>query len=733
MQPEPEPRMTAILRVAVPVPLPQLFDYLPPRGVDARAILPGSRISLPFGRGQRVGIVIDTVDHSELAPERLKPASALLDTQPLITAELLATLQWLSRYYLHPLGEVVETALPAGLRTARVLPPEGEPALMLVADAAAASERQGSASADLLALLARGPLPTTMLDGMLPNWRRAATNLRRRGLVASTRLSATSAPRVRIDPPPLTTEQQQAVAAISTALGDYTPFLLEGITGSGKTEVYLALIEQVLERGQQALVLVPEIGLTPQLLRRFQERLPGKIHLLHSNLADGERTRAWLATARGEAGVILGTRSAIFAPLPRAGLIIVDEEHDASYKQQDGLRYSARDLALVRARALGVPVVLGSATPSLETLANVDSGRYRQLHLSSRPGGARLPQFHCIDLRGKYLADGLAPELITAVRACMARGEQALLFRNRRGFAPVLMCHDCGWHAACARCDKPLTWHRGVARLRCHHCGAEQRVPAQCPQCNNAALAPRGHGTERLEQALVALFPDVPVIRIDRETTRRKDALANLLGQLGPEQPGILVGTQMLAKGHDLPNLTLVGLIGVDEGLFSVDFRASERLCQLIVQVSGRAGRARKPGTVWLQTHHPEHPLLRDVIRDGYAAVARQLLQERREAGLPPYAHLALLRAQAKTQTPVDEFLAQAAMLAGQPDGVNLLGPMPAPMPRRAGMIRGQLLLSADERTSLHSFLPDWLERLRVMPQARRVRWSLDVDPLDLY
>ncbi len=726
--------MSGILRVAVPVPLPRLFDYLPPDGMDARDILPGSRVSLPFGRSERVGIVIATPDRSEVPVERLKAASALLDPQPLITAELLSTLQWLSRYYLHPLGEVVETALPAGLRSARALPPNGEPGLALAASRGTlVAPRQGSSVAELLALLAAGPLPARTLDRLMPGWRRPATNLRRRGFVETMRLDTVATPRFRIDPPPLTGEQQAAVTTIAATLGTYAPFLIEGITGSGKTEVYLHVIEQTLKLGRQALVLVPEIGLTPQLLRRFEERLPGRIHVLHSNLADGERTRAWLAAARGEAGVILGTRSAIFAPLPRAGLIVVDEEHDGSYKQQDGLRYSARDLALVRAKALGVPVILGSATPSLETLANVENGRYQRLYLTSRPGAARLPQFHCIDLRGKYLSDGLAPQLIAAMRACLARGEQALLFRNRRGYAPVLMCHSCGWHAACARCDKPLTWHRGVARMRCHHCGAEQRVPPACPQCSNAALAPQGHGTERLEEALVALFPDVPVIRIDRETTRRKDGLDKLLGQLGPEQPGIFVGTQMLAKGHDLPNLTLVGLVGIDEGLFSVDFRASERLCQLIVQVSGRAGRARKPGEVWLQTHHPDDPLLRELLRAGYASVARQLLQERRDAGLPPYAHLALLRAQAKTQTPVDEFLAHAAKLAGNPAGVNLLGPMPAPMPLRAGMIRGQLLLSAEDRACLHAFLSEWIERVREMPQARRVRWSLDVDPLDLY
>jgi primosomal protein N' (replication factor Y) (superfamily II helicase) len=726
--------MTGVLHVAVPVPLPRLFDYLPPVGMDAAEILPGSRVSLPFGRSERVGIVIATSDSSVHPAERLKAASAVLDPQPLITAELLSTLQWLSRYYLHPLGEVVEAALPAGLRSARALPPNGEPGLALASNRVTpVGPRQGSAGAELLALLARGPLPARILDGLMPSWRRPAASLRRRGFVETIRLDAVATPRFRIDPPALTAEQQAAATAIAATLESYAPFLIEGITGSGKTEIYLHVIEQTLARGRQVLVLVPEIGLTPQLLRRFEERLPGRIHVLHSNLADGERTRTWLAAARGEAGVILGTRSAIFAPLPRAGLIVVDEEHDGSYKQQDGLRYSARDLALVRAKALGVPVILGSATPSLETLANVESGRYQRLNLTSRPGAARLPQYHCIDLRGKLFSNGLAPELIAAMRACLGRGEQALLFRNRRGYAPVLMCHSCGWHAACARCDKPLTWHRGVARMRCHHCGAEQRVPAVCPQCSNAVLAPQGHGTERLEEALVTLFPDVPVIRIDRETTRRKDGLDKLLGQLGPEQPGIFVGTQMLAKGHDLPNLTLVGLVGVDEGLFSVDFRASERLCQLIVQVSGRAGRARKPGEVWLQTHHPDDPLLRELLRAGYASVARQLLQERRDAGLPPFAHLALLRAQATTQTPLDEFLGHAAKLAGIPAGVNLLGPMPAPMPLRAGMIRGQLLLSAEDRACLHAFLSEWIERVRAMPQARRVRWSLDVDPLDLY
>ena len=728
--------MPAILRVAVAVPLIRIFDYLAPAGRPAASIARGCRVLVPFGRGRRVGVVIDSAAQSELPDAQLKAVLAQLDLTPLLTAELLDALIWTARYYQHPLGEVLQAALPAGLRSARAAQEAGEQGFGLTSvppRSPPRAPRPGTRTARLLDLLRDGPLPASRLDELLPGWRSTASALKRRGAIEPVRLSVRAAPRATVAGPTLNSEQEAAVKTVATCWGTFAPTVLEGITGSGKTEVYLRLIEQVLGRGQQALVLVPEIGLTPQTLRRFRERLPVPIAVLHSGLSDGERTRAWLAAARGEAQVVLGTRSAIFAPLPRAGLIVIDEEHDASYKQHEGLRYSARDLGVVRAHALRVPIVLGSATPSLETLANVDSGRYRSVQLAARAGAARLPRFHCIDLRGKPLRDGLAPELIEALRACLARGEQALVFRNRRGYAPVLHCHGCGWHATCARCDKPLTWHRGAERLRCHHCGAEQRVPAQCPQCGNVHLAPVGLGTERLEQTLAGLFPRTPIVRIDRETTRRKDAIENLLGRLKPDQPGLLIGTQMLAKGHDLPNLTTVAIVGVDEGLFSVDFRASERLCQLIVQVSGRAGRALKPGAVWLQTHHPDHPLLRQLLRDGYRVAARELLTERRATGLPPFAYLALLRAEASTPAHVDAFLARAHALAGEPAGVSVLGPMPAPMPRRAGLQRGQLLLSADERARLQAFLPGWLALVRAVPEARRVRWSLDVDPLDLY
>jgi len=723
--------MPAVLRVAVPVPLPQLFDYLPPRGLRAADIAPGSRIAVPFGRGKHVGIVIENAAESEIEVSRLKPAVALLDPEPVINAELLATLQWVSKYYLHPLGEVLDTALPVGLRRIQAQPELGDLALIRTSNADA-KLRADSMSARLFELLGNGAKSYPELDAVIPGWRSGAANLRKRGLVESIRIEA-KRPTVRIDPPPLTAEQGTSVDAIAATFGRYEPFLLEGITGSGKTEVYLELTERILRDKGQVLVLVPEIGLTPALERRFRDRLGDRIHVLHSNLSDGERTRTWLAAARGEACVILGTRSAIFVPLPKAGLIVVDEEHDASYKQQDGLRYSARDLAQVRGKALDVPVVLGTATPSLESLANVESGRYRRLHLGSRPGAARLPEFQFIDLRGKRLTDGLSEDLIKAVRDCVARGEQALLFRNRRGFSPVLMCHACGWHAACERCDKPMTWHRGAAQMRCHHCGAQRPVPSHCPDCGNLTLEPRGVGTERMEQALAKLFPNVPVIRIDRETTRHRGGVDERLQQLQPDQPGILVGTQMLAKGHDLPNLTLVGLIGVDDGLFSVDFRASERLCQLIVQVSGRAGRALKPGKVWLQTLHPDHALLRGLLKFGYAKVAKELLEERREASFPPFAFLALLRSEAKTAAAADAFLAHSAHVAGTPEGITIVGPMAAPMPRRAGFHRSHLLLSAEDRPRLHAFLSDWIARVRQLDEARKVRWSLDIDPMDLY
>ncbi|WP_266172125.1 primosomal protein N' [Dyella subtropica] len=722
--------MPAVLRVALPVPLPTLFDYLPPAVGEAQA---GSRVLVPFGRGKAVGVVVEAGVESALGGARLKRVIRLLDDSPLLDAELMKTLAWAADYWLGAPGEAYANALPLALREDKPLPDTREEVWALTVagrSALDAGSRKGG-SRRLLEALAPMPLSAGELHEHLPDWREAARRLSSAGLIERIE-RLPDAPAPSSEPPTLSPEQQHAVASVHAELGRFQPFLLDGVTGSGKTEVYLALIESVLAQGRQALLLVPEIGLAPQTVRRLRERLGVAVEVLHSNLSEGDRARAWLRARSGEAKVILGTRSAVFTPLPHAGLIVVDEEHDGAYKQQEGFRYHARDLALLRARALDIPVLLGSATPSLESLANVDAGRYRALHLRARPGAVRPTQVQIVDMRAQRLEHGLSPTLLTAVADTVARGEQVLVFRNRRGYAPVLLCHACGWHAECTRCEHPLTLHAGRRQLICHHCDLHARVPEACPSCGASDLKPQGQGTERLEEALAAQFPDVPVLRIDRETTRRRDAFEQLLDKLRDEGPAVLVGTQMLAKGHDLPNLTLVAIVGVDEGLHSVDFRASERLAQLTVQVAGRAGRASKPGRVLLQTHHPEHPLLRQLLAQGYGAAAKDLLAERRMVQLPPYQHQVLLRADALQREHVDTFLREAHGALVH-DTLQVAGPMPAPMPLRAGRHRGQLLIEAASRSTLHTALRPWQRTLASLPSARRVRWSLDVDPIDLY
>lgn len=725
--------MTSILRVAVPLPLAQLFDYRAPEGAPPP---PGCRVLVPFGPRRLVGVVVESGSLAAPSGVQLKPVLRVLDPVPLASDEWWATLQWAARYYQHPFGEVVASAFPAALRSPRPLPESGLAGIALTAAGEIAcrdpKRRRGTRIDALLELLTQGARSTAALDRALPGWRSGARTLRSRGWIEARQLPTSSAAIAAVVAPELNTEQRAALAGVGAAPAGFAPFLLDGVTGSGKTEVYLALIAKCLALGRQALTLVPEIALTPQMLRRFRERLGVEITALHSGLTDLERARAWLAAARGEANVILGTRSAALVPLPRAGLVIVDEEHDLSYKQQDGFRYHARDLAVMRAKFLAVPVVLGSATPSLESLANAASGRYRHLRLTARAGDARVPRSQVIDIRRQQLTDGLAAPTLAALDACLERGETALVFKNRRGYAPVLMCHDCGWAGRCSACERPMTWHRTADLLRCHHCGRTQRVPSACPDCGALTLKPQGVGTERIERSLEQRYPDIPVLRVDRDTIRGgRAAREATLDRLDDSGPRILIGTQMLAKGHDLPQLTLVIVVGVDEGLYSVDFRASEHLGQLIVQVAGRAGRADKPGLVVLQTHHPDHPLLTALLAGGYHALAKSLLDERQAANLPPYTHLALLRASAKRLDPVNAFLAHAAESATGP--IKVHGPLPAPMPLRGGVHRAQLLIEADERAVMQAFLPDWLDHLRNGPPHRGVRWSIDVDPVDLY
>jgi primosomal protein N' (replication factor Y) len=729
-----------ILRIAVPSPLRRLFDYLPPR--DTIDPTPGQRYLVPFGRGQTVGILVEVSAESELPREKLKAALAQLDRPPLLDAALMRLLRWACDYYHHPPGEVFQAALPVLLRQERSAEAKGVAHWSLSAAGAALDPATLSRAPRQQALIQmlRGVAPpglsASAIDQQQEKWQPVMRTLLEKGWVVRQELTPSAVARgsAADTPPPLSQAQQQAVTALGSDRG-FQVSLLDGVTGSGKTEVYLQAIAAVLAQGKQVLVLIPEIGLSPQLVGRFARRFAVPIALLHSGLADGERLAAWQLAASGEAAIIIGTRSAIFTPLKAPGLIIIDEEHDASFKQQDGFRYSARDVAVVRARQLDIPIVLGSATPSLESLHNALQGRYRHLLLPERAGNAIHPTMRLLDVRQQPLEEGVSLHLQQAMRHHLERDGQVLLFLNRRGYAPVLLCHDCGWASHCPRCDAHMTVYAGQRRLRCHHCASERSLPSQCPDCGSTDLRPIGQGTERIEQHLLELFPGREVLRIDRDTTRRKGSMDALLEKIHGESGQILIGTQMLAKGHHFPNVTLVGILDADQGLFSIDFRAAERMAQLIVQVAGRAGRAERPGEVLIQTHVPDHPLLKLLVERDYAHFARATLAERQAAQLPPFSHFALLRAEALERQAPLAFLEAARHCAEQlgHEGVWLLGPIPAPMERRAGRSRAQLLLQAEQRGALHRLLSQWAAALEGLKEGRKVRWSLDVDPIELY
>jgi primosomal protein N' (replication factor Y) (superfamily II helicase) len=736
----------SILRVALDTPLRRLFDYLPPEDGGATPKI-GARVRVPFGRQRLVGVVCAYAAHSDLPIEKLKSVIDVLDDEPVLDERVMELAEWASLYYHHPLGEVLSAALPKLARegapsrasTERwFATPEG--AAALAANSLSRAHRQR----ELLQLVEGEPgIASEALAQRFEDWRTPMRALVARGFVSSADVAHEPpgdldlASLVRSAGPPLSEEQAAAVAAIDAAHARFAPFLLYGITGSGKTEVYLHSVEHTLRQGRRALVLVPEIGLTPQLVGRFRERFAATVAVLHSALSDTERLAAWRSCVSGEARVVLGTRSAVFAPVADLGIVIVDEEHDASFKQHEsGFRYSARDLAVLRAQKAHVPVVLGSATPALETLQNVAAQKFTRLSLPRRAGQALPPRAALLDLRAHAVRSGLATPAVEAMQRHLAAGSQVLVYINRRGYSPTLACTACGWIAPCRDCDARLTVHLGASRLRCHHCGADAPLPSNCPQCGYA-VKHVGQGTERVEETLGKLFPDMPIARLDRDVVRKRGDLESVVNRIHSGEARILVGTQMVTKGHDFPNVTLVVVLNADQGLFSTDFRAPERVAQAIIQVAGRAGRGTKPGDVLVQTEYPEHPLLVSLLEEGYDGFARTALAERAAAGWPPFAHVAVLRASAVELPPTVDFLRAARALARVPKSLagtlKLLGPAPAAMARRAGRHHAQLLLESRERAPLHRLLGEWLPRVEELKAPRDLRWSLDIDPLDLF
>ena len=730
----------AVWRVVLDMPLRRQFDYLPPKEDAGKPVTPGVRVRVPFGRQRLIGIVTEEAAASDIAPERLKPILEVLDAAPVLDDALLALLKWAAEYYHHPVGQVFAAALPTALRRGA---------------AASAVQRRWTATAQgraaqlrgeprrasrqrevLLHLIEKNGLSAQELATLAPNSRGVLRSLEERGWVAAQDLQASpaSAPQqIRGQGFVLNEEQHAAVAAVSAALDNFGAYLLHGITGSGKTEVYLQLAARVLARGRSALILVPEIALTPQLVGRFRERFAAPLAVLHSALTDRERLNAWRAAFTGQARIVLGTRSALFAPVRALGLIVVDEEHDASFKQHEGgFRYSARDLAVLRAQRAGVPIVLGSATPAFETLHNAAAGRYQRLSLPRRTAQAQAPRLGLIDLRVNAAQAGISTPAIEAIERHLSAQGQVLVFLNRRGYAPTLLCTACGWTAACAQCDARLTVHQAAARLRCHHCGADRPLPQSCPQCG-FSLRPVGQGTERVEEKLAELFPLVPCVRLDRDAVRRRGDIEAAMRRMASGDARILVGTQMVTKGHDFPNVTLVVVMNADRGLFSTDFRAPERLAQTIVQVAGRAGRGDRPGEVLIQTEFPEHPLLQSLLAEGYEGFARTALMEREQAAWPPYSRLAAVRDSGESAATALAFLSDARRLARLPREVRLFGPVPAAMAKRAGRYHAQLLIESADRGALHRFLDGWVDEIEQLPSSRRVRWALDVDPLELF
>lgn len=733
-----------VFRVAIALPIRRLFDYSAPEDIDIGRLKPGIRLLVPFGPRQVVAYLVEIDSKSMVAASSLKTIGKILDPEPLLSDKDFAVLRWASHYYHYPLGEVINTAFPVLLRKGRSAKVRRTNHYSLTESGKNFDLQNLKRAPQQRALLNQfrsheGLLTASQLSGYIKNWRQPLRQLINKNLVTAVP-DFHQPPNgqknfLRQSPIQANEQQRSAITKICQTLQSFSVFLLEGVTGSGKTEVYLQVIARVLEQGNQVIVLLPEISLTPQLQQRFQERFAVPISVFHSGLSETERQNAWLNMRQARARILLGTRSALFTPMRNPGLIILDEEHDSSFKQQEGFRFSARDVAIVRAQKLQIPIVLGSATPSLESLYNVTRKYFQWLHLPDRAGNAQQPAMQLLDIRNKPLNEGLSRPLIEDIKKNLDKNEQVLIFLNRRGFAPSLICHACGWVARCRRCDSNLVVHYHDRVLRCHHCTTQRPLPNQCPQCASNQLTPLGLGTERVEKALAELFPEEKIIRLDKDTIQRKGVLIERLEQIKQGSTRIILGTQMLAKGHHFPNVTLVAILDVDSGLFSIDFHATERLAQMIVQVAGRAGRADKPGKVVLQTRHPDHPLLQIMVTQSYRSFAIAALEERKQANLPPFSHQALLRVSALDKQPPQQLLNHiSSLLRAEHQGeTEILGPVASPMARKAGNYRYQLLFQSNNRRDLHKLLAWLVSEIETVKAVKKVRWSLDIDPVDLY
>jgi primosomal protein N' (replication factor Y) len=723
----------AILSIALPIPKRQFFDYL----YEGETLPVGVRVRVSVGPRKLIGVVWGVSEKLDWDISKLKSIEAVIDDTPIFNSSLLKLCGWLAQYYKHPIGDVVQTAMPVALR-------KGESSLAKLIPYWTLND--ASRPVDLSSL-SRAPKQLALIEALQhqdvikssakANFGAAAIKalVEKKLITAVDRIPSTASTWQQSllvqDKPMANVEQAIAISCIEAKLDQYGCFLLDGITGSGKTEVYLQAIEQVLKQGKQVLILVPEIGLTPQTVHRFKHRFGIDVGILHSGLNNNERLQVWQQSANGQLGIIIGTRSAIFTPMLKPGLLIVDEEHDSSYKQQDGLRYHARDLAVMRAREENVPLILGSATPALETLNNALTGKYQHLKLNQRAGDASPATQHVFDIRQQPLQFGVAQGMLDRMGQHLQQGSQVMLFINRRGYAPALMCHQCGFVEHCKRCDKPFTVHKQLYKLQCHHCGSAKSIPKNCQQCQSSELTSMGVGTEQLEQGIANHFPQYSSIRIDSDSARGKNKLDNMLSSINNNEHQILIGTQILSKGHHFPNVTLVLILDVDGALFSADYRAAEHLAQLITQLAGRAGRAEKPGEMWLQTHDPGHPLLQDLINNGYAHFAQYALLERQQANLPPYTFQALFKAQALSARDAFDFLQQISQLFNATNHVDCVGPIPALMEKRQGQYRMQLLLQSSQRSILQRAIGQQIKQIETLSLANKIRWSLDIDPQD--